>query len=97
MEPNSDDVEVWEFESDSESEHPYMTSAMCGQSHNTVNCGVTSEHVETSILKLVGFISTFLFSWQAVFRVPHGALNVLFNIVFEKMHKITESENVKIL
>ena len=91
MEPNSDDVEVWEFESDSESEHPSMTSAMCGQSHNAVNCGVTSEHVEISILKLVGFICTFLFSWQAVFRVPDGALNVLFkffNIVLEKNYWI---------
>ena len=49
MEPNPDDVEVWEFESDSESDHLFMTPAICSQSHTTVKCTETSQHVEISI------------------------------------------------
>lgn len=54
---------------------------------------------EAAILKLVSFVSTFLFSWQAVFRIQDGALNVLkfISLLFKKILAFTGSENLKAL
>ena len=85
-EANSGDAELWEFESDSESDY-----------ESTPQTNKPSQLHESPILKLVGFICTFLFSWQAVFRIPDGALNILFkffSLILQKF-TLTGSENLR--
>ena len=66
--------------------------------------GIESVHHPTSevssILTLVGFLCTFLFSWQAVFRISDGALNVMFKffrLLLEKISNFNGSVHLKIL
>lgn len=97
MEDNSADVEVWEFGSEDETE-------VCSSSPATSTMdSVPSESLECekpSILIMIGFICIFLFSWQAVFQIPDGAINVLFkffSLLFRKMHDVTGSDNLRML
>ena len=89
---NSGDVEVWEFESEAES--PVNPTTCMSDARELQDC------VRPSILKVVGFMCTFLLSWQAVFRIPDGALNVLFkflSLVIMKLCNVSGSEDLRML
>jgi hypothetical protein len=52
------------------------------------------------VAKLIGFVCAFLLSWQAVFRLPDAAIEVIFkflNLFLCKLGEITGSEDLKIL
>lgn len=87
------DVEIWEFESEDEFEpSPEATTHL--------NTDGASKAQNSSIFKLVGFICTFLLSWQAAFRIPDGTLNVIFKffgLLFVKLCDITGSVDLKTL
>ena len=54
--------------------------------------------VKSSIVKVVGFICTFLLSWQALFRIPDGAIGVLLKFIrltLLKLSEITGCEDLK--
>ena len=94
LEPSSGDVEVWEFESDSESDFESQTLGSAPQTNES------SQLNGSPVLKLVGFICTFLFSWQAVFRIPDGALNTLFkffSLFLGKLFTLTGAEHLRML
>ena len=44
--------------------------------------------VDSQLLKLIGFISRFFLSWQAVFRIPDVTVSVLFQFVCILLIKI---------
>ena len=87
-----DDVEVWEFDSEDEFE------PSSGKTTD-LNTQLQSDSA-SKMQKLVGFICMFLLSWQAVFRIPDGALNVMFkflSLLFLKLGDITGSVDMKTL
>ena len=45
---------------------------------------------KSSIVKVVGFICTFLLSWQALFRIPDGAIGVLLKFIGLTLLKLSE-------
>ena len=59
---NDCDVEVWEFESESESASDPQTFESAPQT-----ACETSQLNDSSVLTLVRFVCTFLFAWQAMF------------------------------
>ena len=88
LEEGCGDVEVWEFENDSDCESTSQQQNSTSHPENS-----TSQLSELSVVKLVGFICTFMLSWQAVFRIC--ALNVLFkfiNLLLQKLAALTGSE-----
>ena len=78
---NDCDVEVWEFESESESDPQAFKSA-------PQTACETSQLNDSPVFTLVGFICTFLFAWQAMFRIPDGALNILFKFFSLLLNKL---------
>ena len=89
LEASSGDVEVWKFESDS----PELWDP-------APQTNESSQLNGSPVLKLVGFICTFLVSWQAVFRIPDGALNTLFkflSLFLQKLLTLTGAEQLRML
>ena len=80
---------MWEGETDEESEYLSFTA-----SDRQVSVGAPAS------LKLIGFIITFLLSWQAVFRIPDNAMNILFRffkMLISKLCIIASNEELNIL
>ena len=95
---NSDDIEIWEFESEDELE--FCSTTVAKNTADDVNPPGEMPEREKSILKLVSFICTFLFAWKAVFRIQDGALDVLFkffSLMFNKLLNFTGSEHIRTL
>ena len=93
---NNDDIEIWEFQSEDELSTTVTTKTTDDVNHPSE----VQECDKSSILKLLSFICTFLFAWQAVFRIQDGALNVLFkffSLLFEKVLNFTGSEKIRTL
>ena len=88
---------MWEFEDELEDEMDCTLSENIGDQdpHQPTDPIVA---VKPSMVKVIGFVCTFLLSWQAIFKLPDIAIGIILKFLstfFLKLSEITGSEDLK--